>query len=119
MKVGRTDEWTPKNWSTTAAGKLTVNKPLDDEMGTGMLDAQRALIQLAGGEQEEKGENSAGVKPIGYNLESLTADAAPDIYELNFPILAGTFITATLVSAELKGFLDDLKNAPINQVRVS
>jgi subtilisin family serine protease len=96
LKAGRTDEWTPKEWSTNAAGRLTVTKPLDDEMGTGMLDAKRALIQLAGGEQEEKGENPAGVGPIGYNKESLSPDGAPDIYEFNFPIVAGSFITATL-----------------------
>lgn len=92
----KTAEWTPSKWSSDGT-KLTVLRPLDDEQGTGVLDAERSLIQYDGGEQEEKAQNPGGIRPIGWNREPLSADFGTDIYEFNFPISQGTFITASLV----------------------
>ncbi|OEU76807.1 MAG: hypothetical protein BA864_07250 [Desulfuromonadales bacterium C00003093] len=93
----KTDQWTPSQWTSPDGKKLTVTQPLDDETGTGTLDAQRALIQFNGGEQKEKHFNPAGVGPIGWNRSFLNPDFGMDIYEFNFGIETGTFITATLV----------------------
>jgi subtilase family protein len=91
----KTNLWTPTEWTSDGAN-LTVTKPLDDEQGTGMLDAQRAMIQFDGGEQEEKPENPGGITPIGWNRDDVVAGDS-DLYEFNFTIPKGTFITATLV----------------------
>jgi hypothetical protein len=93
----KTDQWTPSQWSSPDGRKLTVNLPLDDEQGTGVLDAERALIQFDGGEQDKKLWNPGGIDPIGWNLSSLSQDFGMDEYEFNFAIQKGTFITATLV----------------------
>jgi hypothetical protein len=73
-----------------------VYRPLDDEKGTGILDVQRVLVQHTGGEQEEKVQNPAGIGPIGWNREPLSASFGVDEYEFNFAIRKGSFITATL-----------------------
>jgi hypothetical protein len=87
--------WSPTKWSTDAQGKrLTVLRPLDDEQGTGLADAERALIQFDAGEHEEN--QAGGVPLIGWNREFLAADTAPDRYALNQTIYKGSFITATL-----------------------
>jgi len=100
QKVGvipKTDQWTPSAWDSPDGKKLTVTDPLDDELGTGALDARRALIQHAGGEQKEKHFSLAGIDPIGWNRTFLNPDFGNDIYEFNFGVKAGTFVTATLV----------------------
>jgi hypothetical protein len=91
-----TVHWTPEAWSSPDGLTLTVTKPLDDELGTGALDAERALIQFEGGEHKEKQFNLAGVPKIGWNRTFLNADFGLDIYEFNFAIPKGGFITTTL-----------------------
>jgi len=49
-----TASWTPEQWSITGGRNLVTLSPLDDELGTGALDAVRALEQHAAGEQNEK-----------------------------------------------------------------
>jgi hypothetical protein len=94
----RTANWTPSAWSTDAAGrKLTVTAALDDEQGTGLADAKRALVQYDGGRQREAFFNAAGIGAIGWNTASLSATFGEDKYPFNMPMLSGTFITATLV----------------------
>jgi hypothetical protein len=93
----RTDAWTPSSWTTDAAGrKLTVLSPLDDEQGTGLADAKRALVQYDGGRQLERFFNPAGVSAIGWNTASISGVFGEDVYAFNKTIAAGTFITATL-----------------------
>ena len=70
--------------------------PLDDELGTGALDTERAIVQMDGGEQEEKTFNPAGVLPIGWNRDAIVFGAGDHLYPFNFAVAAGTFITATL-----------------------
>ncbi len=89
----RTAEWTPTDWSYDGA-VLRVDNPLDDEQGTGMLDAERAMIQFDGGEQEEKADNLGGITPIGWNRDTVSPN---DSYFFNFAIPQQRFITATLV----------------------
>ena len=89
-------DWTPEEWNSPDGKALTVTEPLDDELGTGMLDAERALIQHAGGEHKEKHFNPAGIPAIGWNRTFLNPDFGMDIYEFNFAIPADSFITATL-----------------------
>jgi len=90
-----TPDWTPSAW-TSDGRVLTTTAPLDDETGTGALDARRALIQHAGGEQGPKSVNPAGIGPIGWFRGSLTM-GTEDIFEFNFDIPKGAFITTTLV----------------------
>jgi hypothetical protein len=86
----KTREWTPSSWSYTG-NVFTTFRPLDDELGTGLVDAERALIQLDGGKQNA----NTGVTPIGWNIETLSAGSRHD-YGLDFAITAGQFLTATL-----------------------
>jgi hypothetical protein len=93
----RTDAWTPSNWSTDAMGRrLTVTSPLDDEQGTGLADAKRALVQYDGGRQREQVFNPGGIDAIGWNATVLSGAIPEDRYAFNKPIAQGTFITATL-----------------------
>ncbi|HUT58575.1 MAG TPA: S8/S53 family peptidase [Phycisphaerae bacterium] len=104
--AGKTGEWTPTMWYSNGRS-LHVLRPLDDELGTGMLDAERALIQYDGGEQEEKGQNPGGIGPIGWNREILCADLDPDVYEFNMAIPQGSFITVTLTWDRVLNESDD------------
>ncbi len=92
-----TDDWTPSAWSTDASGVLSVVAPLDDELGTGMLDAHRALIQHQGGHQEHDGVNSSGVSAIGWHRGSLAGVSDPDRFTFAPRLDPRSFITATLV----------------------
>lgn len=90
--IHSTNNWTPTDWWSDGR-KLFVDNPLDDEQGTGLLDAERALIQYDGLEQEEKADNPGGVGKIGWNRDMAIAT---DVYEFNFSISQKSFITATL-----------------------
>jgi hypothetical protein len=50
----KTHDWTPSQWNVSNDGGnfplFTAQRPLDDEQGVGLADAERALIQLDGGE---------------------------------------------------------------------
>ncbi|HYO26450.1 MAG TPA: S8 family serine peptidase [Lacipirellulaceae bacterium] len=98
LPVGqRTANWTPSNWSTDAMGrKLIVSGPLDDEQGTGLADAKRALVQYDGGRQFEKFFNPGGISAVGWNTSAISPAFGEDVYAFNKPIAKGTFITATL-----------------------
>ncbi|MDX2116323.1 MAG: S8 family serine peptidase [Planctomycetota bacterium] len=90
-------DWTPTQWNF-AGGKFTATLPLDDELGTGVADAARALDQL------DAGEHAAGRVPlVGWSRGSFGApngDNPPNVssidYALDRQLTAGTFLTATL-----------------------
>jgi hypothetical protein len=88
--VPKTQNWTPTKWFYNGGLFLTL-RPLDDELGTGVLDAERTLIQHAAGDQ---GPGIVG--PIGWSRDALTPTMPPDWYRINKIIEKGTFITATL-----------------------
>jgi len=88
-----TAQWTPSTWTYAAGGNgfFNTTNPLDDEQGTGMLDAGRAMVQTDGGKQ-----GPGNVTPIGWDINTVGA-ASSVFYALDFPIAAGTFLTATLL----------------------
>jgi hypothetical protein len=95
-----TVEWTPSSWSVDATGThpvFSTNRPLDDEQGTGLLDAERALIQLDGGEQ---GPGPVGA--IGWDRGVLNVGVEA-VYRIDRLISKGAFITATLVWDRIVG----------------
>lgn len=91
----KTSGWTPSSWTTGPAGQLgsllTVTKPLDDEQGAGLLDAERALIQHQGGWQ-----SPGNVTTIGWDVAEASAAGGARRYDLNANLTAGSFITTTL-----------------------
>jgi hypothetical protein len=95
-----TSEWTPSRW-TYNAGVFGTTRPLDDELGTGLVDAERALIQLDGGKQNA----NTPVTPIGWNMDSI-ASGHQD-YGLDFAIAPGQFLTTTLAWDRLVTRTDD------------
>ncbi len=90
-----TANWTPTQWAKNPGptGAFFAYKPLDDEQGTGLLDAHRALINMNGGEQ-----NPGNITPIGWDRDSVQSVAGQvrKSYDVNFVIPANSFITATL-----------------------
>jgi hypothetical protein len=98
------DAWSPSFWISDGT-HLTVTRPLDDEQGTGLLDAERALIQLDGGEQfRDIGPNPTGIDYIGWAFGS--GNGTIDTYSFNRSIPHGSFITLTLVWDRLVTELD-------------
>ncbi|MDW8343373.1 MAG: S8 family serine peptidase [Verrucomicrobiae bacterium] len=86
----KTAEWTPSKWSYTN-NVFVTDAPLDDELGTGAVDALRAVLQLDGGQQ-----GPGAVNPIGWDLNTLNMGSPKDYY-LNFPTGGtGVFLTVTL-----------------------
>jgi hypothetical protein len=90
--AGTTADWTPAEWAFSGV-RFTTNKPLDDEQGTGYLDATRAIINLAGGNF-----GPGAVAGIGWDqgTASSTDDPAAHTYSLNQALSAGSLLTATL-----------------------
>lgn len=87
-----TAEWTPSKWAYDGT-KFSTSLPLDDEQGTGVLDANRALIQMGGGEQ-----SPGKVKLIGWDRDAIfSGDTSSHLYKINQTLLPGSFITSTLV----------------------
>ena len=84
-----TAEWTPSWWAYDGTF-FETSKPLDDEQGTGLLDAERALIQFDAGEQW------GDVSPIGWHRDRASSPGAGRRYYFDFAVTKGTFVTATL-----------------------
>jgi hypothetical protein len=84
----RTDAWTPSSWEY-ADGIFLTTRPLDDELGAGVADARRALLQHAGGEQAP-----GDVGAIGWNRDCLASGSHS--YTLSGAVPEGGFLTATL-----------------------
>ena len=101
--AGLTQSWTPAAWSFDGT-KLSVSKPLDDEQGVGFLDADRAIINLAGGNHDP-----GYVSGIGWDQSTISPADSPSThtYALHQTLAAGSFLTATLtwdrVVSELDG----------------
>lgn len=81
-------EWTPTKWRKQGQ-RLIVDKPLDDEQGTGILDLTRVVTQYEGGQQ-----SPGNVRKIGWDIGMLANRES--LYTFDFPINADTFITTTL-----------------------
>ena len=87
----KTAEWTPTEW-TYADDQFTTPRPLDDELGTGVADADRAVYQY------KAGRCAPGtVTPIGWDLNGV-GDSLPNTWEYttNTSLAPGSFITITL-----------------------
>lgn len=82
-----------KNWlqSDAATSKWI---PLDDQMGTGQLNASRALTQFKGGEWDSI--NSAEVPMIGWDWGLTTGAGDMNKYILDMPLIGGSYISITL-----------------------
>jgi hypothetical protein len=96
----KTPDWTPSSWSVNTAGTypvFTTTRPLDDEQGTGLLDTERALIQLDGGEQ-----NPGPVGLIGWDRGVLDVGGELE-YLIDRMIPKGVFITTTLIWDRIVG----------------
>jgi len=95
----KTEDWTPAAW-TNSGGVFNTTRPLDDEQGAGLLDVKRALAQMGG--PGLSGQYPPGpVPPIGWSIYFLYPGPPPPAtltqeYPLDFPISAGSFVTATL-----------------------
>jgi hypothetical protein len=87
----KTAQWTPSEWSFNA-GRFTTFRPLDDETGTGVLDVNRVLYQHRQGQQ---GANQK-VRPVGWDIGFMSGGFPNLQYEIDTPLAAGDFITATL-----------------------
>ncbi len=105
----QTRDWTPTDWSYPAVGGVfTTFNPLDDELGTGVLDAERTLIQHAPGDQ-----GPGAVDPIAWSRDAIAPGMPDDVYTINPMIAKGTFITATLTwdravdEADADGVVED------------
>jgi hypothetical protein len=85
-----TPEWTPTKWEYEG-GVFTTFRPLDDELGTGVLDAERAIRQFDAGEQAP---GFVGV--LGWNRDALSPALDRDVYKIERRIRRGDFITVTL-----------------------
>lgn len=90
--------WTPSDWTYVAGGKFSTTKPLDDELGAGALDADRAI------RQHNAGEFPAGNVPVyGWSRGQFAEpgiDGIPAVTDFDYPInealKQGSFLTATL-----------------------
>ncbi|MBL8746936.1 MAG: S8 family serine peptidase [Phycisphaerae bacterium] len=110
--VGKTALWTPSAWTYAAGGKFTTTKPLDDELGAGALDADRAV------RQHNAGEFPAGAVPVyGWSRGQFAAPGgggAPPVTQFDYPITdalkPGTFLTVTLCWDRLVTETDAMRN---------
>jgi hypothetical protein len=87
----------PLTWFNSAAYDDDVNQsgavPLDEQMGTGQLNAKRALQQFKPGEFDA---NGAAVPNIGWDSGSTTGAGNNQKYVFAQPLTAGMFISITL-----------------------
>lgn len=98
----KTPSWTPSEWDYDATDNFFVTiDPLDDELGTGIADAERALIQLDGGKQ-----TPGNVSRIGWDTNAVAPGNFTE-YVLNLGVDKGDFITITLDWDRLIARTDD------------
>lgn len=92
---------------------LDMDTPLDDEMGTGHLNAKRALQQFSPGEHEVNGHFGAppvgDVPAIGWDFGTFdnTAGLPINKYKLEGTLDAGNFISVTLAWDRRVEFAND------------
>ncbi|MCI0704133.1 MAG: S8 family serine peptidase [Planctomycetia bacterium] len=102
-----TASWTPSKW-TVVDSVFKTSSPLDDEQGTGLADAERALQQQAGG-KVTLGTDATPVntdKEKGWAFGSMQNNQSRAI-KLNYNIKKGTFITATVTWDRVVNEADD------------
>ncbi|MBC8234297.1 S8 family serine peptidase [bacterium] len=86
-----------KNWLQSEA-QTNELQALDDQLGTGGLDALQAYKQYEAGQHGPEGaEESAEVPLVGWDFFDNLPDEESRFYEFNQEITAGNWITATLV----------------------
>ena len=67
--------------------------PLDEEMGTGHLNASRAFTQFSAGEQNHE---AGDVPLIGWDYGTTTGAGDNNRYRFEEPLLAGSFVSITI-----------------------
>ncbi len=91
---------------------LDTDTPLDEEMGTGHLNAKRALQQFIPGEHDFNGTFSTpivgDVPLIGWDFGTISGTSLPiNKYLLEEPLQAGNFISITLAWDRVSELLTD------------
>jgi hypothetical protein len=87
--------------------------PLDDQMGTGHLNANRAMQQYISGEYDSDG---ADVPHIGWDYGQTTGTNDRNVYAFAQPLQAGSYISITVAWDRHVVFQTD--TAPLNQFNV-
>ncbi len=94
---GEEDDWFDSNsWDDSVDASTGGFIPLDEEMGTGHLNAKRALQQFLPGEQEEFGVSGGTVPSIGWDYGTTTGEDDINRYRFTDDLEAGSFISITL-----------------------
>ena len=91
MDTPRTRDWTPSKWSYDGLVFETTH-PLDDEQGTGIVDAMRAIRQYQAGEHEPGQVPTTGWSNNGFEQGSSDAKS----YVFDRELTEGEFLTVTL-----------------------
>lgn len=87
------DTWLESEAFTDTTGPNAGTIPLDDEIGTGHLNALRALQQYAAGEHDPNGSD---VPLIGWDYDDTDFAGDTNVYALDATLQAGTYFSATL-----------------------
>jgi MYXO-CTERM domain-containing protein len=103
-----TAQWTPSKWFKNPGpfDPFFTQRPLDDEQGTGVLDAKRALVNMNGGEQ-----HPGPITPVGWDRGNVATGTSTRAYDLNVSIPQGSFVTATVCWDRLITETDDTTSA--------
>lgn len=89
-----TADWTPSKWAVMA-GVFVAQLPLDDEQGTGVLDVDRAVLQVRDAEQGPGNVNAVGWDRGEFAVEDF--EPVTGEFDYTLPKLAEDgFLTATL-----------------------
>jgi hypothetical protein len=81
-------------FNSVAYNNPNQNVPLDPQMGSGQLDVNRALTQVAGGEWHSLA--TAVVPLIGWDYSFTVGNGDINKYIFNTPLQGGSYISATL-----------------------
>jgi uncharacterized repeat protein (TIGR01451 family) len=110
----KTENWTPAVWSKAAGGPFLATRPLDDEQGAGLLDAARAVTQMAGPNATGAWAPDWVVPLIGWSFSWVGPGTATREYSVADPVPAQAFLTATLVWQRTVNEVDAGFFAPLN-----
>ena len=102
LKTNGLDTWDQSESRDDPGNPRGRHLSYDREMGTGFLNARRALTQLRGG---QFGPLNANTRPVGWNYQSIDGQDAIQKYTLP-SLRAGTWISMTLTWDRLV-FLQD------------
>ncbi len=113
IKQDGTSTWFDSPAHLGNASLFPTEIPLDEEMGTGHLNAKRALQQFAAGEHEVNGHFGSAtvgdVPVIGWDYGTIDGTNFPiNKYALDQPLKAGDFISITLAWDREVDFASDI-----------